>query len=369
MTLHAKTENRIIFVLLGAVVFFAFLTSTETQLPDILPIPPVEPPPNGGESPPPTPQPSLMGIHSFRPADWTEHWFNLIKESGAGVFSIAFHADQYDQNATITTINGEARYYKTQIFKAFAWSKARGIKIKILATWALGYGYSTLTWAKKAEIILSEDLTNQWIAQWSRILSELYTLYGDTLFAIEPLDECPDAALSGNPNLTFDAWYDFSVKCIGAYRAIVPNLVIYQTGIPFWDINSLANNPIPEPNIIYELHIYYFGTRYVWEIDYYEGRLTDAKLNLEQEILNRGMRTLLEKGLVTNCYVGGDIRWVNAEIYLQDHYDILKKYGINAIQHNIAPWIPSRGYYPMGVLNEDSETLNSMGEVWFRNMQ
>jgi len=311
-----------------------------------------------------------LGVHCFRPSDWTEHWFDLVKESGANVISIAFHADWYEQNTEIWTVNGEARYYKDQILKAFTWARARGIKVKILATWALGYGYDTLTWAKKAEIVMSEELTNQWIAQWSRILRELHDLYGDTLFAIENLDECPDAELSGNPNLTFDAWYEFSLKSIRAYRAIIPNLVVYQTGCPFWHISGFATKPIPEPNIIYELHLYYFGgIDDAWKKAYYDGDLTNAKGLLEDYILSfLGMKAILDAGLKGNCYLGGDIRYPNVDVYLQDHYDICKKYGISVIHFDLSPWIPSKGYYPMGVLNEDCKTLNVMGEIWFRNM-
>lgn len=227
-------------------------------------------------------------------------------------------------------------------------------------------------WSYKAKVILNEDgAGDDWIQKFSQVISELQPQ------GIELMNEPPDANLAGNSNLTFEAYRNWCIKAVTAYRMVKPDLTIFVDGCPFWNLNAWADNPLPFNNIYYAFHLHYgvLGLQspppehwagYKWENAYYTGDLAQAKSFLEDYLLHdQGMKALSDKGLRMQFIESGtSMEQPHWDAWLQDMYTITGKYDAGFLQFSLGANPPDVN----GILEGDWETLNLMGFVWKENM-
>lgn len=88
-----------------------------------------------------------------------------------------------------------------------------------------------------------------------------------------------------------------------------------------------------------------------------------------QGLLDCGLQEMLDKGLtVVFGESGSHILNPNALTFMQDLFDFCKEKNIGFIQECFRAWDPNTGNYGTGILNTDWSTLNTLGQVWARNM-
>lgn len=249
----------------------------------------------------------------------------------------------------------------------------RGIKL-LIATMGVNSWEFGFNWQEQADIIMNADgKGDKWIRDWGNIIAVLQP------YAIDVMNE--PRGIKGTTyelNMTeeqfFEAYRQFCIKAIRAWREIKPDLVVVVANCPFykpWTETDFDTNPINEPNIIYSVHYYYaydnkYPPSYLPEQRaYWNGNLIEAKKLLAERIdldtsamRNKGLTIIYEE-------VGTNIANPNAAIFMQDFYDLCKERNIGVIHHCLAAYPRS----PAGLLNSDWTTLNAIGEVWARNMK
>jgi hypothetical protein len=249
----------------------------------------------------------------------------------------------------------------------------RGVKLLIATmgvdSWEFGFN-----WQEQADIIMNANgKGDKWINDWGQIIAVLQP------YAIDVMNEPRGiGGTSYEATMTkaqfFEAYRQFCIRAIRAWRAIKPDLVIVVANCPFyetWTDTGFDVNPINEPNIIYSIHHYYaydntYPPSYLPEQRaYWDGNLVQAKTLLAQRIdydtlamRNKGFTIIYEE-------IGTNIANPNAAVYMQDFYDLCRERNIGVIHHCLAAYPRS----PAGILNDDWTTLNSIGEVWARNMK
>jgi len=312
----------------------------------------------------------LMGVDYHRTYPHIEPWdqspliyHNIIqklKNWNANAIRIHFGARQYL----------EGGLYRDAIKTAQAQARSLGVKL-IISGHSDQLNYWVDDWAHKASVILNEGgLGDQWINDYVQVIQDLQP------DGIEIMNEPPDAELSGNPNLTFEAWRNFCIRAATAYRNVKPDLLLFIDGCPFWDLNAWATAPLPFSNVYYAFHEHYGAGGYepspppdwdnfAWWNAYWTGDLAQAKILLEDRFLRGGLRALSDKGMrVQFTESGTSMEQPNWDAWLRDMYAIAAKYNANFLQHSMGGNPPDLS----GILNDDWTTLNAMGLIWAENM-
>jgi len=225
------------------------------------------------------------------------------------------------------------------------------------------------SWAQwKADVFMNTNgLGDQWINDHAQIISWLKPDLIDVMN--EPMD-LVGTTWEGEDDLVFQNYLAFVLRAIDAWRAVKPDLVCVVAGFPYWDMMRMALNPIPRSNILYDYHVYYSYTGAApsepWQLAYWEGRLEDAKKLLYEDILLRGnLQDMIKANLpLTLGEVGCHIQNPNADIYMRDIFDFCKQYNMGMLWHALSAYPPENS----GLLASDWSSLNTLGQVWARNM-
>ena len=316
----------------------------------------------------------LMGVDHFWWGEINTVHFDLLENCGANawrehIWYSSWRDDTpYWKDPSLT--------FRIQMRNFVRWANERGIKFIIDTA---GYDGTPPSWRQfKADVIMNKDgMGDQWINGFGEIVRELQPyaidvmnepmwVYGTTYEATMTQEEF------------FEAYRQFCIKAIRAWRQIKPDLVCIVGGCPFWDLKPLAANPIPEPNLIYAVHYYYAFDGALWEypsessVAYWEGRFDEAKTLLESLLLydegikaceDAGLQVLMEE---TGTYSGrGVVPYDSNFVFMQDMYDFCKAHNIGVLHHSLNPFPKAS----TGLLNEDWTTLNDLGKLWHQNMQ
>ena len=317
----------------------------------------------------------LMGVDHFWWGEINAGHFDLLKNCGANawrehIWYSSWRDDTpYWKDPSLT--------FRIQMRNFVRWANERGIKFIIDTA---GYDGTPPSWRQfKADVIMNKDgMGDQWINGFGEIVRELQPyaidvmnepmwVYGTTYEATMTQEEF------------FEAYRQFCIKAIRAWRQIKPDLVCIVGGCPFWDLKPLAANPIPEPNLIYAVHYYYAfdGVTQPPEYSkagraYWEGRFDEAKALLESFLLyDEGIKACEDAGLQllmeeTGTFSGrGVVPYDSNFVFMQDMYDICKAHNIGVLHHSLNPFPRAS----TGLLNEDWTTLNDLGKLWHQNMQ
>lgn len=312
----------------------------------------------------------LKGAYSNRWVELLERQMDKLKESSANCFAFEFRAEAYNANQTVYRLPSMTPVgYRDQVRSLVSMARARGLKVLFYLTPSyVASGW----WAHVARVISFEPEQTNYIDQWKAIIAELQP------DAVSILNECPDAVLSGTPELTPEKYMTFALRSIDAYRSVKPGLEIHMTSIPFWDMRSIVANPVPRDNVNYAFHFYYHNSGYnrPYEMAYNEAstetELTAARALLEQYLFGSPsyVQNAIDAGLPLNFIFGAEPRQMNnAARFLEDTYDICKRRNIESVFQS-AYGVESypNGTYLAGMWKADMSDLNMIGQVWFEQM-
>ena len=227
---------------------------------------------------------------------------------------------------------------------------------------------TTSTWTEEAKIAAIHDSTwiEEWIQMWE-MLAEHWrnepTVMGFAIFN-EPVLPDEEAKL----------WWDAALECIQRIHAINPNVLCF-VGSPnyqkyfkgFFFDNAPGLGVFPENNVVYAFHRYYhYDLMYHppgdYPFDYRDGNFEVARQKWEQTMYEDTVK-LQDVGNVPVFFeeFGEALDWIpddpNWDVWLQNTYDILRKYNVGANQY---AW-----YW---ITEDDRITLNEIGEIWAQNM-
>lgn len=268
---------------------------------------------------------------------------------------IRFHSSYNDQYGYNDSSYPNAKIWYQQ---AFVLCRQRGIKTILACFSNEGDGYTHP--AKMAETILNVNgAGDRWATNFAQMVLDLQP------DVVEIMNE-PD--IGGNPNLTFQAYRDFVVKCCTAFRAAKPDVSIHVQGCPYWNLNDWSNTgtwatkPLIEfDDVTYEVHLYYDrGTSNSdWGKAYQAGNLTEARALLYKYILNTlGLQALIDRELpIIWGETGADVNYPNWKAFLKDLYDFAEYYNQGVILHSLEA--EGTGLY--GILTPDWAQLNEYG--------
>ena len=311
----------------------------------------------------------LMGVDHFWWGEINAGHFDLLKNCGANAWRE--HMRYADWRDDVPYWKDPSLTFRIQMKNFVRWGNERGIKF-IVAAMALEH--LTENWTQmKADVIMNKDgIGDEWINGWGEVIAGLQP------YAIDIMNE-PMWVYGTTYESTmtqeqfFEAYRQFCIRTIRAWRQLKPDLVCIVGGCPFWDLKPLAANPIPEPNLLYAVHYYYAyhgtipDTAPAPNKAYYEGRLSEAKTLLESFLLyNEGIKACEDAGLQLLMEETGTCPEApNAFVFMQDMYDFCKAHNIGVTHHALVPYPKATA----GLLNEDWVTLNDLGKLWHQNMQ
>jgi hypothetical protein len=315
-----------------------------------------------------SPDARLMGVDHFWWGEINTALVDLVKNSGGNAWREHMIITEWEDNPSWW--KDPSVTFRSRMRELMQWTSARGIKV-IIAT--IGWDSWGGNQQQQADTIMNESgMADQWIAAWGEIIADLKP------YAIDVMNE-PMWVYGTTYEATttqeqfFEVYRSFVTKAIRAWRTIKPDLVCVVHSCPFWDLKPIAANPIPEPNIVYPIHYYYAydgtlgPTPIASAFAYWDGRLAEAKILLEEYMLNdAGLKAAQDAGLqVLMEEVGTCLAAPNAFVFMQDMYDLCKAHNIGVTHHTLNPYPKCAA----GLLNEDWLTLNDLGEIWYRNMQ
>lgn len=328
----------------------------------------------------------LMGVDSLEWINFTEELADLLKSWGANATRWGIHTCTWKDNPVAWT--GTKGRVQEEFKVIFQWLKDRGIRPIVIAMGNCQedvVGYPQM----KADVIMNhEGRGDEWITDYGDVIAKLQP-WGITVMGEPHWVQDTNYKDTMTQEQFFEAYRQFVIRALNAWRQIKPDLVGIVTSCPFWDLKPMAANPIPLPNIIYK-----FGVHYCYEdvlpipewitpatLAYWNAttpqELEAAKaLQYEEFLQERGVQAMLDAGLRVDFQeTGAGNKANNAEVWMQDVYDFCKARNMGVLHHNFRPY----PRYPQGILQEGTEeapsgiwrlplTLNSMGELWRRNM-
>jgi hypothetical protein len=305
----------------------------------------------------------LLGVNHCWWNNATESEFQLLADVGANAWLEDTNANNYNNPD-----------WRVKIMLEKQWADDRGIRF-IRGAYDNGVQLDENPQKDQlqADIIMNANgAGDRWISDFGNIIQFVQPYGIDVMNEPGVLAGTSYAAYMTEAEF-FEAYRQFCIRCIDAWRLIKPDLVVIVHGQPFWDLHSIASNPIPRSNLLYSIHFYYAYGGYLheystdWEISYLGGDLTAAKTQLYNWLLyTEGVQNLLDAGLTPFFEeLGSHINNPNALIFFQDVYDFAKIHNIGFTQcfFNEYPATPSAM-----IAEEDPATLNSIGEFWAKNM-
>lgn len=260
---------------------------------------------------------------------------------------------------------------KNAMLKARVQAAGQGITFLMTGHGDITAPSETQSYVNKAAAIMNDGgAGDQWISDYVKIILELQP------DGIEIMNEPPDASLGQHPQLTYAAYKTFIQKAATAYRAAKPNIILLVDSCPFWDLHSLASDPMNLINVLYCMHLHYLNPpppatdpAYAFLNGYFTGgNLEAAKAEMETFIgTNEGLDACKAQGLpLLFSESGTRMDLPHWDSWLQNMFDIAKNnYGAGFLQHSFGANPPDFD----AVLNSDWTTLNAMGMVWDANMQ
>jgi hypothetical protein len=319
-----------------------------------------------------TPVVTLKGVLCmWNLKDLNESQIDFVTRSGANTFAFFVDQSAYN-NKTI----GNAHYVAAVNTKVNI-CRQRGLKILIFPYDGLSDSFTNneTRWQRYGKIIADENMTQQWIAAWSKIIQELQP----DAFSI--LYQAPDANFTGCgdkdiPGLNYARYKVFAQECIDACRSKKDDLIIYMSSMPFHNMAAVAADPIDRPNIFYYYLLYGQSSSDPREYghSYNIGNLTLAKTQLYQYVSDRSVGQALAANLSVAVVTCAEYRvnntgttnsgFSNADAFLDDMYQLCRDYKIESVFQG--------GFnsedFEYGMWDPTLTTLNLVGNAWLKNM-
>ena len=156
-------------------------------------------------------------------------------------------------------------------------------------------------------------------------------------------------------------WKSIATECAQKIHAINPNVIIMVSSIPSDQLQpNFKIDAINEPNIVYDLHLYYHYEQWTdWYKSYQAGNLSLAKNQLETYLQNYCFDP-------SKPIFFGEIGADSADPFWQqqivDMYSLLAKYNIGWCQF---AWYPDPNF---SLIGNDWTTLSAQGQLWERTI-
>ena len=314
---------------------------------------------------------TLRGINCLSASHSTSNNMALIRNSGGNAIRILVYMTQIT-NPT----------YLQEMKDMVALAKANGLTVVLTFN-----GYYDLTNGEyespvvmnsqhKAEAIFNENgFGDYWISLYSTAVEELQPDW------VDPMNEPPNKYYttydsSKTYQQVYDTYLAFMVKCMDAFITIKPDLKFMFESCPFWDNSYAFVSPRidelrPAYTIMYEVHLYYLfeggspaDPSKDYEYSYWQGDLTSAKSQLYSYLLDSypHIRTALDLDLdIYLAEAGTNSNNPNWSSFMNDMFSFFDTYNLGLMWHS---WYYSGVNGVQGMLNEDWETLNSVGNHW-----
>lgn len=332
----------------------------------------------------------LMGVDYPEWINFDEAQADMLKNNNANAIRWPIYSNNWINDIPAwTEPDNPLMNFQAKHKRIAEWLKPRGIRLIIGAVgfeWNPPEGWTQM----KADVIMNADgKGDKWIADYGDMIAKLQP-YGINVMNEPYLVRGTSYEATVTQEQFFEAYRQFVTRAVNTWRTIKPDLVAVVSGCPFYDMKPIATNPIPLSSIVYGFHRHYYHDSVFTDgepsdVAYWNAttveELEKAKLILYNELLNPevwgpGLQTILDAGLQL-CFIeiGAGNQANNAEVWMQDIYDFCKARGIGVLHHTFRPY----PRYPTGILQEGSleqpsgiwwkpVTLNSMGELWSRNM-
>ncbi|TRZ81145.1 hypothetical protein D4R86_03145 [bacterium] len=163
-------------------------------------------------------------------------------------------------------------------------------------------------------------------SNWALTLQEIALRYQDypNMLGIEPQNEPTDWCWE-------DRYYVRLQEVAHAIHEVAPNLIVFaDSGVHGW--NSFTEDfPLDEPNVVYAYHMYYQHWDETLKNLYRNGQYAEAKILLENTLVSR-LYWLKNQGypvMDTEFAVMRTDDFPAYNVFLQDYFDVMDKYGIH----------------------------------------
>lgn len=158
-------------------------------------------------------------------------------------------------------------------------------------------------------------------------------------------------------------WHPLALRIAREIHAINPNVLVFVPDVGPSQIRGFAVSPLDEPNIVYDIHRYYYnaiasGTSYA--TSYVNGNFALAKQQLEWVYKPLFLDFAMSYPVVMT-EMGSRLVDPNWDIEAQDECELLARYGVGHIQH---VWYPVELNEFGLTVQADWLTLSPLGEVW-----
>jgi len=163
-------------------------------------------------------------------------------------------------------------------------------------------------------------------SNWISTLQEIALRYESypNFIGIEPQNEPNDWCWE-------DRYYVRLQEVANGIHEVAPNLLIFaDTGIHGWS-HFDSNFPLDEPNVVYCYHCYYQHWGETLKSLYRSGQYVEAKALLESALINNlyWLQTQGYPVMDTELGVAQTDEFPEANVFLQDYFDLMEKYGIH----------------------------------------
>ena len=240
----------------------------------------------------------------------------------------------------------------------------------------LSASVGAMTYQQENNIIQNIDGAQApWINGWGSKISQLHP------YAIMVMNEpTNNGAFSTASTAQFAYYRQFCINAISAWRAIDPNIVIIVQNDPFndaFDSTSFgfAVNPLPFSNILYGRHVYYsYDNTYPASYQpeqraYWTAKtpqdLANAKQLLTNVLISESSALTIEGQQVIWDEWGANVNAPNSAVFTKDFISITRSLNIGNIYYDFVP----SSYEPVGLLNDDYQTLNTVGQAWASSLK
>lgn len=184
--------------------------------------------------------------------------------------------------------------------------------------------------------VFSDDFRRQEYIDWLKEVAQRYRSMSN-VFGYELWNEPGWGNFTiGDYNGLRSFWWQFMLDSSKAIHEVNPRGIVIITFGGYFNKRSLDwfwENPLPEPNIMYNFHWYYRYESYEpYYKSYASGNYTAGKLQLEQYFYNRALK-ILETNYPLICsefgFYNNEIEEPSALIVMRDTLDIFKNWTVH----------------------------------------
>jgi hypothetical protein len=223
--------------------------------------------------------------------------------------------------------------------------------------------YNASLWDNNAKIDAIEN-PEWWIAWFENVTTRYLNQPQVALYHL--FNEPPTAGQGYSLNQLQELWHSVALTAVQDIHQINPKVIVIVESVNTASRILFIDNPLPEPNVVYAFHRYYYFDRGFedYAISYEQGNFVTARLQMET-LFNQIAFSMQETGHpVMLLEFGASADDPNWDAQIVDLYHLLDKYNVSWNQWCYYP-IKSGYSGPFFCLLESNwSTLSPTGELW-----